>query len=177
MTSRITFLGSESTGKTTLSYEMYKIYGDTSVWTYEFARPYLEKFGARELRHSDMHIIWKAQAVLQDMADLTGAGDYIFQDTDLFATLGYWRFWDPHWNAKSLAEDAVARKSDFYFITQSNIPFESDPLRYGGDKRELNDRLWVNLCEEFNLPFHVIQSSTLEERIAEVEDKIEELEL
>jgi hypothetical protein len=39
------------------------------------------------------------------------------------------------------------------------IPFEADPLRYGGDKRESGMQYWIDLLEEFKLPYYVVKAT------------------
>lgn len=40
------------------------------------------------------------------------------------------------------------------------IPFEADPLRYGGDKRESGMQHWIDILEEFDLPYYVVPLGT-----------------
>jgi len=55
-------------------------------------------------------------------------------------------------------------------ITRGNIPFEADPLRYGGDVRETSDAYWIALAERFGLPYRVIESTSAEDRLAEARE-------
>lgn len=160
----ITIFGAESTGKTTLSRELATVLG--AQWLYEFARPYLELTSA-PITPSSMTAIWHGQQVLQTMRE----GHVIVQDTDLFSTVGYWQF--PHWHPvlgdcpAALIRDAKHLQSDLYLITPSNIPFEHDPLRYGGDAREGTDDYWVAVCEKYQLPYVVLNSSDPSARVTE----------
>lgn len=163
----ITVFGAESVGKTTLSRELAKRLG--ANWRCEFARPYLESTGFGITRHT-MRAIWDGQRTLQESAKHT-AYDSIVQDTDLFSTVGYWQL--PHITPtigqcpSRLIQDAKALQSDLYLVLRSNIPFEQDPLRYGGDVRESNDTYWINLCEKYKLPYIVINASDRNERTEE----------
>lgn len=47
-------------------------------------------------------------------------------------------------------------QSDRYYILDTNIPFEEDPLRYGGSIRESETKFWIDLCREFQLPYTVV---------------------
>jgi len=160
---RITIFGSESTGKTTLAKALAK--RDDGHFLMEWARPYLETVGA-ELNAEKMATIFDGQAALQDMAKSLLDKRHIFQDTDLFSTIGYYRIF-----SLPVTHDmkcrALAKKSDLYVLTQSNIPFEEDPLRYGGDKRESDDQFWINILEEYGLNYIVLESSAKEARISE----------
>ncbi len=163
----ITIFGAESTGKTTLSNALrYALPGEAHRIP-EYARPYLETVG-NNLDDTVMTQIWKGQRALQRSAGKAAQGyPYIVQDTDLYSTVGYWEFWSPNTVPMQLHWDAYSLKSDLYIITQSNVPFEPDPLRYGGDKREATDEYWIELCETYHLPYVVLQCSEIEGRIAE----------
>lgn len=164
--STITLFGAESTGKTTLSRQLANNVG--GQWLFEYARPYLENT-ANEINTDSMKAIWKGQAALQRQADNLTNSPYVVQDTDLFSTVGYWSF--PHWKKvlgecpKALINEAIHLQSDMYIITKSNIPFEQDPLRYGGDTREGSDQYWIDVCERFELPYVVLESSDDDERL------------
>lgn len=165
---RITVFGAESTGKTTLSKELAETLGAT--WIFEYARPYLEET-VNEITPRSMTAIWQGQRALQEHACEISASPYIVQDTDLFSTVGYWQF--PHWQSTigtcpdNLIADALRLKSDLYIVTKSNIPFEADPLRYGGDKREGSDEYWISLCERYDLPHVVLDVSNHSQRLRE----------
>ncbi len=163
----VTIFGAESTGKTTLSNrlrnsDLFKVH-----WMFEYARPYLEKCGT-EITTESMTGIWHGQRALQEHAKTFYDRPFVMQDTDLFSTVGYWDFWDMN-TPQELVEDAIRLKSDLYLITQSNIPFEEDPIRYGGDKRESDDQYWIDLCERYELNYRVIQSNNKFTRTAEAE--------
>jgi len=162
----ITIFGAESTGKTTLSRQLAKeINGQ---WLFEYARPYLENT-VNEITTRSMMAIWKGQTALQKQANNLTDSPYIIQDTDLFSTVGYWQF--PHWQKdlgtcpQGLIDDAIALKSDLYIITKSNIPFEKDPLRYGGDMREGSDEYWIKVCKQYKLPYIVLKSNDPTDRL------------
>ncbi|HRC28249.1 MAG TPA: ATP-binding protein [Candidatus Saccharimonas sp.] len=163
----ITVFGAESTGKTTLSRQLTLAL--SAPWYEEYARPYLEKTGAAVTTQS-MRAIWHGQRSLQTRAK-EHHKPYSVQDTDLFSTVGYWQL--PHRESSlgmcptQLISDAQRLRSDLYLITQSNIPFEADPLRYGGDRRESLDDYWVHLCETYQLPYVVIKAHAPKKRLAE----------
>jgi len=164
----ITVFGAESTGKTTLSKQLAEELGGT--WLFEYARPYLENT-KNEITRKSMKAIWRGQAALQRHGQDFFNKPFIIQDTDLFSTVGYWQF--PHWQKtlgecpKALIAEAKKMKSDLYIITRSNIPFEKDPLRYGGSKREGSDEYWINVCKAYNLPYVILGSNDRAERLNE----------
>ena len=175
---RVTIFGAESTGKTTLARELAKALNAT--WLFEYARPYLEET-INEITPRSMTAIWQGQRALQEHAGEISASPYIVQDTDLFSTVGYWQF--PHWQAtidacpEQLVDDALRLKSDLYIVTQSNIPFEVDPLRYGGDKREGSDEYWIDICKQYDLPYVVLKTNDREERLATAMELVEKAAL
>lgn len=172
----ITVFGAESTGKTTLS---KKLATDLeALWLFEYARPYLENT-INEITIRSMEAIWRGQYTLQQHANDLEGYSVIVQDTDLFSTVGYWQF--PHWRKEigncpdRLKLDAIDMKSDLYIVTKSNIPFEPDPLRYGGDKREGDDEYWINICEQYELPYIVLESKDLDSRVKEAKKYVLQL--
>lgn len=168
----VTIFGAESTGKTTLSRELARRMNGS--WVFEWARPYLETVGGT-LTVDQMNTIWHGQKALQDMVHNSVIHSVTLQDTDLFSTIGFWENWDMNSIPEQLYKDAINTRSDLYIITQSNIPFEEDVLRYGGDKRESTDDYWITLLERFGLPYIVLQSDTLEERVDEAIEAINTL--
>lgn len=165
----VTIFGAESTGKTTLSKMLARELDGHSL--FEYARPYLENT-TNEITIDVMTDIWKGQKALQQQAQQNFADrPFVIQDTDLFSTVGYWQL--PHWQddlgtcPRRLVKDAQQLKSDIYIITQSNIPFEQDPLRYGGDVRESADEYWITVCKQQNLPYYLLQSKDPRQRVQE----------
>lgn len=177
LTTRVTIFGSESTGKTTLARELGAVWRtDTGGrWVFEYARPYLENTST-EITVDSMTAIWRGQRALQRQSCTSPV---VVQDTDLFSTVGYWNI--PHWRSTlgeappDLVFDAVMLLSDLYIITPSTIPFEEDPLRYGGDHRETDDHYWIDLCEQYGLNYVVLKSLDLAGRIGEANVLIDAL--
>lgn len=161
---RITIFGAESTGKTTLSQGLA---ADLSgQWLFEYARPYLETVGP-EITTQSMEDIWRGQLALQQHGQDIATGRAIVQDTDLFSTVGYWNFWQPATMPKQLELDAITHRSDLYIVMNSHIPFEEDPIRYGGDKRESDDQYWIDLCDRYELNYHIMEAT---EPVAQLEE-------
>lgn len=100
---------------------------------------------------------------------------FIFQDTDLFSTLGYYRLY-----GGGTVEDindcetaACETQSSLYIVMNSNIRFTPDPLRYGVTKRESDDQFWIDILEEYDLKYHVVQATNQHAQEAEVQQVIE----
>lgn len=173
----ITLFGAESCGKTTLSRELSKSARLEGArypgghWFFEWARPYLEMVGEGDVTRDQMLDIWQGQKALQDHGKSFYDLPFCFWDTDLFSTIGYWAL--PHWTERfgpvpeGLVADALGRKSDLYIICPSNIPFEEDPIRYGGNVRESGDKYWVDLCKQYELNYVVLKSHQRDARFYE----------
>lgn len=163
---RITVFGAESTGKTTLSHELAPMIN--GHWVFEYARPYLENV-TKEINVDSMTGIWKGQLALQRHTLSMYDKPFVVHDTDLYSTIGYWE--QPHWADTlgpvplQLIENANHWKSDLYIITKSNIPFEEDPIRYGGDHRESGDDYWVNIAKKYDLPYILMDEEDLDSRL------------
>jgi NadR type nicotinamide-nucleotide adenylyltransferase len=161
----VTVWGAESTGKTTLSKDL--ALSLNGHWTFEWARPYLETVGP-DIDLYAMERIWQGQKAVQDMAQGWLDKPFVIADTDLFSTIGYWA--QPHWASElgevpeGLIKDALERKSDLYLIIKSTIPFETDPLRYGGDHRESPDEFWMGIAEKYALPYKVLDMADFTQR-------------
>lgn len=152
---RVTFFGAESTGKTTLSKYVAEYFHST--WCHEWARPYLEMVG-EVLNDTKMSNIMTGQFAAQCAAEERDLTPFVIRDTDLLSTLGYYRILG--WNEpKDLRDLVIHSKADLYLVMNSEIPFEPDRLRYGGNKRESTDQFWIDLLEEFNFPYKRITES------------------
>ena len=172
---RVTLFGAESVGKTTMTNRLDEL--GLAVALPEWARPYLElKAVGPAVTREKMHAIWRGQLAQQLAAEAIAARrrrPFIAQDTDLYSTVGYWllkgaEFGEPH-VPPGLWDDAAANASDLYLILgQDVVPFEADPLRYGGDRRESTDAFWVDLCERAGLPWVLVddaEPAAREERV------------
>lgn len=164
----VTLWGAESTGKTTLSKELARTMD--AHWLYEYARPYLETVGP-EITVEKMENIWFGQCAAQRLARNWLDRPYLIQDTDLYSTIGYWA--QPHWEKElgpvpeGLIMDAKRFQSDLYIILKSDIPFEPDAIRYGVDERESPDSYWIDLADQYGLPYVVLTKDDLKHRAIE----------
>lgn len=147
---KVTVFGAESTGKTTLTKRLAESY--SALFTPEWARPYLEIFGPTVTDHHMQRIVAGQQAIQNMNREMRNP--LVFQDTDLYTTLGYFDKYqmefDDFETQGTLAMIARKSASALYLVTNSNIPFEKDPLRYGGDKRETDDAYWINLLDRYS---------------------------
>lgn len=151
----VTIFGAESCGKTTMAKRLAR---DLDGWFVpEWAREYLETVGT-EVTDERMASIVEGQAAAQDTAFFTLRGKpWIFQDTDLLSTVGYYRIWggDKRADMARIERMAAERGSDLYVVMNDRIPFEQDPLRYGGTSRESDTKFWTDLLDEFGARYVV----------------------
>lgn len=150
----VTIFGAESTGKTTLAKSLANLYdGQFGHFTPEWARPYLESQpSGPDVTDERMGVIVHGQRATEQAARGLQDKPFIVRDTDLLSTVGYYGLYSPH-NHPVVAVD----KADLYIVCPSNIPFEPDPLRYGGDKRESDDQYWIDLLERYDCNYVVLE--------------------
>lgn len=165
--STVTIFGQESTGKSTLGRALAKKFN--GIYLPEWARPYLELVGSEPTEERMLNIVQGQYAFME--AAKTGNKLITFQDTDLLSTLGFYRSWNMI-PPDSLVDLVHITVPDLYIMTNDSIPFEADILRYGGTERETTMEFWIDLLDEFRMPYHVLKSVTLEDRIAECEEII-----
>lgn len=146
----VTIFGPESCGKTTMAKRLAKEMN--GVFVPEWAREYLESLPTPETTDDRMLDIVHGQAALQRAAKSVRNKPWIFQDTDLLSTVGYYDIFgggqrrpDDLKLCQRLFEDS---KADIYIVMNDRIPFEADPLRYGGDKRESTKQYWIDLLRK-----------------------------
>lgn len=163
----VTIFGAESTGKTTLAKQLTDT--NRNYFLPEWARPYLETVGP-ELNKDVMTRIWYGQKALQEQGQMLLDKPFVVQDTDLWSTVGYWNMHKMEYGGsvpEELIRDALSLKSDLYIMTRSNIPFEADPLRYGGGVREGTDDFWEGLLVAANANYVVLNSNDRDYRVRE----------
>lgn len=154
----ITLFGAESTGKTTMAKHLASRYD--SVYVSEWARPYLESLPSPEVTDERMRTIISGQLANQKSAKTLTGNPFIFQDTDLFSTLGYFQIMKRgnYLDIALCSEEAEAHSSDLYIVMNSDIRFTPDPLRYGVNKRESNDKFWISLLDKYHLDYYIVNS-------------------
>lgn len=155
---KVTLFGAESCGKTTMAKALTKHFNSyrKAIFAHEWARPYLETVGI-EITEEKMETIFKGQLALQkSLIDMKS--EFIIQDTDLFSTLGYYKIMNMNY-PYHFDDIAIDYASDLYLIMNSDIPFEKDPLRYGGDVRTSNDKFWIELVQRYGLNYHIVKNT------------------
>ncbi|TDQ17104.1 NadR type nicotinamide-nucleotide adenylyltransferase [Algoriphagus boseongensis] len=121
---RILILGPESTGKSTLAEDLAKHFEEP--WVPEFAREYLEKID-RPYEFEDLLEIGKGQMRQEDML-FQSAQKFLFCDTDLRVI----HIWSEYRFGKTdpwVLEEIRKRTYDLILLTNTDLPWEPDPLR------------------------------------------------
>jgi len=124
---RVTLLGAESTGKTTLAEALAAHY--ETVWAPEYLRAFVDEKGALPTL-SDTPAIVRGHLARED-ALMPRANRVLFLDTDLVATCVYSRYYFgacPAWVARLSYE----RSADLYLLTDTDIPWVPDPGQRDG---------------------------------------------
>lgn len=153
---RVLILGPESTGKSTLAEDLANHFGEP--WVPEFAREYLEKIN-RSYHFEDLVEIGKGQVLLEDQL-AEKAEKYLFCDTDLRVI----HIWSEHRFGKTdlwVLEEIDLRKYDLILLTDTDLPWEPDPLR---EYPELEIRQYFfekykGLASESGIPFLIVSGN------------------
>lgn len=171
---RITIFGAESCGKTTMAKRLAADIEGGGTFVPEWARGYLETVGS-EITEDKMLNIVRAQAALQQTVVCHKRNKpFIVQDTDLLSTIGYYEIMG-YEVPDELVDYFNESTSHLYIVMNSQIPFESDPLRYGGDVRESTDQFWIDLLEKNNCRYHVVTNTDHELQYQEIRTVLLEL--
>lgn len=156
---RIALFGPESTGKTTLANALAAQFKTIAVP--EYGRIYCEIFG-NDCDAEDLLAIVRGQQLLEAAA-ARKARRLIVLDTDAVMTA----VWSDILLGHRLAELNDVPAADFYLVTDIDVPFERDAIRYFPD--EANRRRMFALCkaelDRRKLPYRVL-SGDRETRLA-----------
>jgi HTH-type transcriptional repressor of NAD biosynthesis genes len=166
----ITIFGPESCGKTTMA---RKLASDLNGhFVPEWAREYMEVLRTNVITDDLMLRITQAQAASQIAVHGMRGKPFIFQDTDLLSTIGYYRIY----GGKSGLAETLFRSvpgTDLYVVMNDGIPFTPDFLRLGVTKRESDVPFWTRLLDEFRMPYHVVRSTYRDDQEAEIREVVQ----
>lgn len=157
---KIGIIGPESTGKTALAQALAKHY--RCPWEPEYARGYLEKHGPDYTRR-DVEEIASIQILRELDRMLDNKGRYCFFDTELIIT----KVWFLHRYGSCptfLTEHLKCCRMDYYLLCTPDLPWEPDPLRENGDRREYFFDWYKRELEELQVPYGIV-SGTGEARL------------
>jgi len=157
---RVTLVGAESTGKTTLAAALAVHF--KTVWTPEYLRTFVDEKGAVPV-FSDTEALVQGHLAQEDTLEPL-ANRVLFLDTDLIATCVYSRYYFgvcPAWVERLSYE----RSADLYLLTDTDIPWAPDPGQRDGPavRAELQARFQQEL-ETRAVPY-VLVSGSLDRRM------------
>ena len=145
---RVTVIGSESTGKTTLAAALAGHFQVACVP--EFSRGYAELVG-RALGYEDVEPIARGQLALQAAAE-RARPQLVIRDTDLVSTVVYATHYYaacPAW----VAEAAAAERAELYLLLDIDVPWVPDAQRDRPHLREHMHGLFVAGLERLGASF------------------------
>lgn len=151
-----TVFGAESTGKTTVSKALAADPAETCHYTPEWAREYLELLPTPEATEERMLQIVLGQSALEQSAKALTDRPFVIRDTDLLATIG---FFELSGIPGIAAAEARFEPAEIYYVMPDTIPFEANPLRYGGRERESDTAFWVGLLQRHGCRYHCVESA------------------
>lgn len=128
---RICIFGPESTGKSTLTLNLARHFDTVAVP--EYARTHLERQGG-EIDADDIPLIARGQMASED-ALVFNANRLLFCDTDLVLTT-IWSEWLYQSCVDWIREEAENRHYDLYLVTDVDVPWVEDSVRYLPQERQ-----------------------------------------
>ena len=159
-TRKVTLVGAESTGKTTLAAQLAAALN--TAWTEEYGRLYVEQVRA-VTEHDDLRRIADGQAALE-AAGLRQANRLLICDTDLLATI----IWHERYFGACpdyLHALYADRHSHLYLLCAADLPWVADGYRDSGDDwRPWFESRFVDELEARGLPYVRI-SGAYEQRL------------
>ncbi len=151
---RITVLGAESTGKTTLSHQLAEHFN--TVWVPEYAREYVENL-SRPYNAEDILTIAR-EHFRQEQKMLDEANRFIFIDTGFIISkvwceekFGFCHPW--------INEMIQKHPYDLYLLTSNDLPWLTDPVRENPHLREFLFDRYKKELEENNLNYAIVSGT------------------
>ena len=153
MPRKLILIGPESTGKTTLSIYLAKLYNFDLIA--EYSREYLSKKG-NSYSYEDL----KKIAIQQNQIEKDNNSEKIITDTDLL-TIKIWSEFK-YGSCDSEIEKIISsydRNKRYYLLLKDDIKWEYDPLRESKNDRSEIFSLHKNLLEKKGFSFSVISGT------------------
>ena len=154
---KICLYGPESTGKSRLAKELADYF--KTIWVPEFARGYITKKGNR-FDYKDMKKVGIGH--FKSVAEgLKKANKLLFIDTDLITTVIYSRHYFGQCPdiIQKLADET---KYDLYLFCDIDLPWQADPQRDLGERREEFKQIFESELKKRKIPFILISGQDRE---------------
>lgn len=159
---KIVVLGAESTGKTALCEALAKHYN--TVFVPEYAREYFRIADIHNYTIKDLLEIAKKQEALElDMAK--DANRILFCDTNII-TLKIWSLLEFSTIPQYVHDLIKQLNSDFYLLTNNDIVWTKDPLRFNKFDRDLILNLNLEEIKKTEKPYAILRGEG-EKRISD----------
>ena len=153
MIKKVSLIGPECTGKTTLASELARHF--SSIWVPEYAREYIEKLG-HKYTFQDVEHIAKIQLSQINYA-YPQSNIWIFFDTDLIITKVWFEvvFNEcPEW----INEEIKKNHFSLHLLCKPDIPWTADSVREnGGENREILYHKYLQVLQDCKLPYNIVE--------------------
>lgn len=168
---KIVFLGAESTGKSTLT--KYAAKHLNTTYMHEHGRDYWNYHKDAEGKLTPLQLVELAQEHLTlEQEAAMHAHTYLCVDTNAITTELFSRFYHGFAHPKLEKLGRLAQeKYDYWFVCDTDIPYEDDGTRNGARHRKNFQKLIIEDLYARGIQFHIV-SGTLEERFAQVKKVI-----
>jgi HTH-type transcriptional repressor of NAD biosynthesis genes len=175
-TKKITIVGGESTGKTTLAKNLADFY--ETIWVPEYARTAIEEDEGCSLETFNKILIGQ-ESLMESMTQHAENG-LIFNDTDLLATKIWFKKMFPNdylKESKNMKELILKTKSDLYILTNNKVDWKSDEVRFYPKKedRDWFEKEFEDILMKNNFPYLKLKTHSLSDRVLEVDNYLKGL--
>ncbi len=155
---KVVLIGTESTGKSTLTRFLAKKYNTS--WTEEYGRKYVEKYCFNEedlLTFEDFGTIAQYHKI-QEAEALRSANKVTFIDTEAITTQFYCRLYNKNKSNPIVHEIAKAQKYDLWLYLQPDVPWVADEMRQHPKDRAIHSIELRKLCTTYGVKLNNIKS-------------------
>lgn len=151
MLKKIAVIGPESTGKSQLAEDLAAYYN--TIFVPEFARDYLSGLGRSYNQNDLLQIAKKQQESILYYQEK--AKDFLFIDTELIV-IKIWSEFKYKTVHPWIYGEVKKQAYDLYLLTNTDLPWEEDPLREHPNKRDRLLKLYVKELERRNFPYQLV---------------------
>jgi len=150
---KIVITGPESTGKTTLSEQLARLYN--TMWVPEYAREYVENID-RPYEYRDLENIGRRQ-IEELSGSYPNAQSFLFFDTGLIITRVW--FLECYTDCPIFIDQAIREiKVDLYLLCRPDIEWIGDPVRENkGPERERLFSLYEEQLVQYGSTYRIIE--------------------